>query len=86
MFRMSRLHEIMKALPRSAFQQIADNHRADKHSKGFGCWSQLVAIVYAQLSEASSLRVLEAGFNSQRTQLGDAAWSILICLGLSKQS
>lgn len=67
MFRISRLHEIMKALPRSAFQQIVDNHRADKHSKGFGCWSQLVAMVYAQLSGASSLRVLEAGFNSQRT-------------------
>jgi len=67
MFRISRLHEIMKALPHSAFQQIVDNHQADKHSKGFGCWSQLVAMVYAQLSGASSLRVLEAGFNSQRT-------------------
>lgn len=67
MFRISRLHEIMKALPHSAFQQIVDNHQADKHSKGFGCWSQLVSMVYAQLSGASSLRVLEAGFNSQRT-------------------
>jgi len=67
MFRISRLHEIMKALPRSTFDRLVDNHQSDKHSKGFGCWDQLVAMVYAQLSGASSLRVLEAGFNSQRT-------------------
>jgi putative transposase len=67
MFRISRLHEIMKALPRSTFDRIVETHQADKHSKGFGCWDQLVAMVYAQLSGASSLRVLEAGFNSQRT-------------------
>ena len=67
MFRISRLHEIMKALPRGTFERIVDRHQADKHSKGFGCWDQLVAMVYAQLSGASSLRVLEAGFNSQGT-------------------
>ena len=67
MFRISRLHEIMKALPRSTFDRIVETHQADKHSKGFGCWDQLVAMVYAQLSGASSLRVLETGFNSQRT-------------------
>jgi IS4 transposase len=42
-------------------------HGADKYSKGFGCWDQLVAMVYGQLSGASSLRVLEAGFNAQHT-------------------
>ena len=67
MFRISRLHEIMKALPRSTFDEVVTSHQADKHSKGFGCWDQLVAMVYAQLSGASSLRVLETGFNSQRT-------------------
>ena len=67
MYRISRFHEIMKALPRGTFEQMADAHGADKHSKGFGCWDQLVAMVYAQLSGAGSLRVLETGFNSQRT-------------------
>lgn len=66
MFRISRLQEIMKALPRGTFDRIVDAHHADKHSKGFACWDQLVAMVYAQLSSASSLRVLETGFNSQR--------------------
>jgi putative transposase len=67
MFRISRLHEIMKGLPRGSFDRLVQAHQADKHAKGFGCWDQLVTLVYAQLSGASSLRVLEAGFNSQGT-------------------
>ena len=61
------MQHILKALPRGAFDRIVNSHQADKHSKGFGCWDQLVAMVYAQLSGASSLRVLETGFNSQCT-------------------
>lgn len=68
MYRISRFHQIMKALPRGVFDRVVQAHQADKHSKGFGCWDQLLAMVYAQLSGASSLRVLETGFNSQRTQ------------------
>ena len=68
MYRISRFHQIMKALPRGTFDRVVQTHQADKHSKGFGCWDQLLAMIYAQLSGASSLRVLETGFNSQRTQ------------------
>ena len=68
MYRISRFHQIMKALPRGAFDRVVQTHQADKHSKGFACWDQLLAMVYAQLSGASSLRVLETGFNSQKTQ------------------
>jgi putative transposase len=67
MYRISRMQQIMKALSRGAFDRIVKSHQADKHSKGFGCWDQLIAMVYAQLSGASSLRVLETGFNSQST-------------------
>jgi putative transposase len=65
MFSISRLHQLMKALPRGQFDALVKKHQADKHSKGFGSWSQLIAMVYGQLSGASSLRVLEAGYNSQ---------------------
>ena len=68
MYRISRFHQIMEALPRGTFDRVVQTHQADKHSKGFGCWDQLLAMVYAQLSGASSLRVLETGFNSQHTQ------------------
>jgi putative transposase len=68
MYRISRFQQIMKALPRGVFDRAVQTHQADKHSKGFGCWDQLLAMIYAQMSSASSLRVLETGFNSQRTQ------------------
>lgn len=65
MFRISRFHQFLQPLSRGQFQRWVCDHQADKHSKGFGCWHQLVAMVYAQLSGASSLRQLEAGLNSQ---------------------
>lgn len=65
MFRINRFQELLQFLPRSSFEGMVKRHKADKYSKGFGCWEQLVAMLYAQLSGASSLRVLEAGFNSQ---------------------
>jgi IS4 transposase len=65
MFRINRFQQLLKFLPRSSFEGMISRHKADKYSKGFGCWDQLVCMLYAQLSGASSLRVLEAGFNSQ---------------------
>lgn len=59
------MQQILKGLPRKSFDRLVAKHQADKHSKGFGCWDQLVAMIYGHLSGASSLRQLEAGFNSQ---------------------
>jgi len=61
------MHELLKALPRDSFERWVRTHEADKHSKGFGSWQQLVAMVYGHLAAVSSLRELEAGFNSQLT-------------------
>lgn len=66
MFSVSRFAELLKSLPRSTFERAVSEHQADKHRKGFGCWRQLVAMVYAQLSSATSLRVLVKGYNAQR--------------------
>lgn len=64
MFSISRLQQLMKFVPRGVFDQSVREHEGDKHRKGFSCWQQLVTMVYGQLSDASSLRVLEQGFNS----------------------
>ncbi len=61
------MQELMKGLPRGTFERFVSERQADKHSKGFGCWDQLLAMVYAQLAGASSLRELTTGFNSQFT-------------------
>jgi putative transposase len=57
-------HEVLKGLPRAVFNRCVEQHRADKGCKRFRHWDHLLAMVYAQLSGASSLRTLELGFNS----------------------
>ena len=68
MFRISRFHDVLKALPRGVFDRLVAEHGADKHSKRFGSWDHLVAMVYAQLAGVSSLRALETSFNSHPHQ------------------
>lgn len=63
MFSISRIQQVFQAVPRGAFDRIVREHAADRYSKGFGCWQQLLAMVYVQLSGATSLRQLEAGLN-----------------------
>lgn len=57
----------MQGISRGAFDRLVDKHQANKHSKGFSCWDQLVVMIYAQLSGSASLREIETGFNSQPT-------------------
>jgi putative transposase len=61
----SRIQQVLKAVPRRAFEQSVAQHQGDKHVKKFTCWDQLVAMLYVQLAGADSLRQLEAGFNPQ---------------------
>lgn len=68
MFSISRLQQLMKALPRGVFDAGVRQHTSDRYSKRFGSWDQLVAMLFGHLSGASSLRTLEAGYNSQTTQ------------------
>src|SRR5690554_1157672 len=66
MYRNTRFSEILKGLPRSVFEKHAQQLGADKHCKGFRAWDQLIALMYAQIVGASSLREVETGFNSQK--------------------
>ena len=56
--------ELLKGLPRGAFDKLVKKHNADKYCKRFGHWDHLIAMLYAQLSGAPGLRPLEHGFNS----------------------
>lgn len=64
MFSISRIQQVLQAVPRGAFDRIVQQHRANRYSKGFGCWQHLLAMVYVQLSGCTSLRQLECGFNA----------------------
>lgn len=67
MYRNTRFTELLKGLNRGAFAQIVASHQADKHSKGFRSWDQLIAMLYAQLSGSTSYRELVTGFNMQQS-------------------
>jgi hypothetical protein len=65
MYSDTRFGQILKGLPRPLFEKIVAEENADKYTKGFRCWDQLLAMTFNQLSGATSLRQLEASFNSQ---------------------
>jgi len=53
----------MKGVPWSAFDRIVEEHNGNRYAKSFRCRDQLMAMMYAQLVSADSLRTIEAGFN-----------------------
>lgn len=67
MFSISRLHTLMKEVPRKVFDDEVAARGSDRYSKRLNSWSQRVAMIYAQLSAATSLRIAEAAYNSQVT-------------------
>ena len=69
MFRITTFQEILKGLPRSTFDKVVKKHNADKFSKRFRHWDQLIAMMYAQLSGTSGLRPLQTAFNSHEPHL-----------------
>lgn len=53
--------QILALFPRDVFDKVARKHQADKHSKGFTCWDQFVAMLFCQLAQAKSLREICGG-------------------------
>ena len=47
---------LMKALPRWRFETLVDRRRADHRVRCLSSWTQLQAMVFAQLSGSRSLR------------------------------
>jgi hypothetical protein len=55
---------LRKSLPRRDIQTIAERHKADRYAKTLSAWDHLVAMIFAQLSGAASLRALAADWNA----------------------
>jgi IS4 transposase len=55
---------VLKPIGRRRFQAIVDECDGDAYDKKFKSWDHVVALVYAQLSGADSLRAIETGFNA----------------------
>ena len=62
-------HTVLKHLPWGEFERLVKVHGTDEDERGFTAKTQLVAMIYAQLSGAASLREIEAGLSSHQTRL-----------------
>lgn len=53
--------QVLRLLPRAEFEQAVRQHQAEKHAKGFTCWTQLISMLFCQLGQAKSLRAIVGG-------------------------
>ena len=55
---------LLKLFPRTEFQALVKEHRAERHARGFTSWGQFVAMLFCQLGRAHSLREICGGLAS----------------------
>jgi len=53
--------QILSLISRHEFARHVKDLKADRHSKGFSCWDQFVAMLFCQLAQAKSLREISQG-------------------------
>lgn len=63
------LHDLLKRIPWDAFDALVGAQGSDKHVRRLSTKSQLVAMLYGQLSGASSLREVVSGLESHASRL-----------------
>jgi len=68
--RSSLFAQVVSRISRRAFDAAVREHGAEKGAKGFTCWEQFVAMLYAQMAGAHSLREICGGL---ATALGKLA-------------
>lgn len=56
--------QILSLFQRSDFARHARELQAERHARGFSCWSQFVAMLFCQLAQARSLREIVDGLKS----------------------
>ncbi len=57
-------NQLLQLFPRAEFQKAVIDTRAERHARGFSCWDQFVAMLFAQLGRAHSLREICGGLAS----------------------
>lgn len=53
--------QILALIDRTAFARAVQQHQAERGSKGFSCWDQLVSMLFCQMASAHSLREICGG-------------------------
>lgn len=60
----SMFSQILQLFPRSEFQLLVKETKAERHARGFHCWDQFVSMMFCQLGRAHSLREICHGLSS----------------------
>ena len=53
--------QLLQLLPRLPFEARVQQHKAERHARGFSCWTQMIAMLFCQLGHAQSLREITGG-------------------------
>jgi len=61
--------QLAEHLPHKEFQKCVALYRGDANPRGFTCWDQYLAMVFAQLTYRESLRDIEACLGAMRAKL-----------------
>ena len=48
--------QLLREIPRVEFAKLVRKHGAERRSKGYSCWNQLVSMLFCHLAGADSLR------------------------------
>jgi IS4 transposase len=62
-------NQLLQLFPRVEFQRAVQATKAERHARGFTCWDQFVAMLFAQLGRAHSLREICGGLASCESNL-----------------
>ncbi len=55
--------QLLHEFPRTEFEQLVREHKAERGAKGFQCWTQFVAMLFCQLARTDSLREICNGLS-----------------------
>lgn len=61
--------QVLSLVDRGGFSRAVRNFGAERGAKGFGCWDQLVAMVFCHLAGADSLREISGGLSTAMGKL-----------------
>jgi len=61
--------QVLQLIPRDKFEGAVEKHHAERHSRGFSSWGQLVAMLFCQLAQAKSLREITEGLQASEGKL-----------------
>lgn len=53
--------QVLHLVPRQVFQTRVQEHKAERHARGFSSWTQFIAMLFCQLGHAQSLREITGG-------------------------